>query len=98
MGRDRFTLTPLTVPLPPLKSPQWSLQHPLEIAQNHHCLSPVETRHVILGIDLGLVSAYLFRVVERSIEVALDPAWHWQLIKMIFSDNFDNDVSNKIKM
>ena len=53
---------------------------------------------VILGIDLGLLSAYLFRVIERSIEVALDPAWHWQLIKMIFSDNFDNDVSNKIKM
>ena len=49
------------------------------------------------AIKTSRYSLYLFRVIEGSIEVALDPAWHRQLIKMIFSDNFDNDVSEEIK-
>ena len=96
---QRFRLMPPTVSQPPLKSPQLSLRHPPEIAQSPHFLSPKERYEMSHStIKTSRCSQYLFRVVERSIEVALDPAWHGQLIKMIFSDNFDNDVSDKIKM
>ena len=45
-----------------------------------------------------LLHTNLFRIVERCVEIFLDSVGNWQLIQMIFSDNFDNNISTKLKL